>query len=659
MSTFALPTDSTEVGQTAEGITRLCRENLAHAERVLEEIRALQYAADEALTWATTAGRFDDVWLLLAHASWFAQLMAVAHPLADVREAARACEPEVDRFQTSLYLDEVLAQVIKRYAARHEPLSPARARLLAHILRDYRRNGLDLDSNKRARLRELNEEITAISLKFDENLATTTLAIDVTPSQLAGLPPSYVQSHPAGANGTIRITTDYPDYFPFLHYAHDREAARELAWQFENRAAAENVPLLERLLDLRREKAVLLGYATWADYVMEPRMAKTAARVHTFLEGLRDDVRAGSKRELQWLQAANEQRGAPRDAPIATCDRPYLEDQVRQTQFGLDSQALSEYFEVSQVLNGVLQLSSQLYGISYRPVKCPVWHDDVQVFEVTDTASGDVWGRIYLDLYPREGKFKHAAVFGLRPSRRLPDGQRLVPLAAMVCNFPKSTPGTPALLSHSDVVTLFHEFGHLLHDLLTESELASFSGTMVARDFVEVPSQLFEEWAWSRETLDRFARHVRTGAPLPEAMYESMIRARSFGRALATGRQLFLSALDLKYHTTGYAGDSTKVVYDTQAEYSPFEPLAGTHFQASFGHLIGYDAGYYGYQWALAIARDVFTRFEREGLMNPQTAADYRRCILAPGGSDDEEQLVERFLGRPFQPEAYRQYLVG
>jgi thimet oligopeptidase len=256
-------------------------------------------------------------------------------------------------------------------------------------------------------------------------------------------------------------------------------------------------------------------------------------------------------------------------------------------------------------------------------------------------------------------KYKHAAVFGIRETKPMDGGARLMPIAAIVCNFPKPGGSSPALMSHADATTFFHEFGHVLHHLLSESPLASFSGTSVARDFVEAPSQMLEEWAWSRETLDLFARHHETGKPIPDKLFKAMVKSRSFGRAISTQRQLFLAALDQNYHTRPAGFDTTRVLEETQNAYLPFKYVPGTHFQATFGHLIGYDAGYYGYQWALSISRDLFSRFQVEGLLNPQTAADYRAAILAPGGSQDESSLIEHFLGRPPSDEAYRRFLNG
>ncbi|HQB46136.1 MAG TPA: M3 family metallopeptidase, partial [Polyangiaceae bacterium] len=279
---------------------------------------------------------------------------------------------------------------------------------------------------------------------------------------------------------------------------------------------------------------------------------------------------------------------------------------------------------------------------------------DVKAYDVVDHER--TIGRIYLDLYPREGKYKHAAMFEIRPGKDLGNGRYLSPIAALVCNFPK--PGqSPALMTHNEVTTFFHEFGHVLHHILTRQPLASYAGTNTARDFVETPSQMFEEWAFRREILDTFAKHHQTGKPIPDSLFNALIRSRAFGRALHTQRQVSLASLDLAYHSRPTPMETDRVFAEVMAKTQKFAYLPNTHFQATFGHLMGYDAGYYSYQWALVIALDALTRFEKEGYTNAKVAGEWRRTVLEQGAGDDENKLVERFLGRPHSLEAYGRYL--
>ena len=652
------PGGAEDVAKGREGIVRLCDDSLARASSVLDEVRALDKKPDGELTWDSTLGGLDRAKIAIRNAGDFPGLMAVAHPDEAVREAARGCEPKVDKLETGMWLDAGVASVVKRYAAKKEPLTGARARLLAQVLRDFRRNGLELDAKGQARVREINEELTKLGQDYDTNLAASHLFVDATPAQLEGLPKEWLASHKPEADGKIRVTTDYPDYFPVVTYAKDRKLALDLHKQFDNRAADKNITVLDKVLAVRAEKAKLLGYATWADYVLEPRMAKNAKTVAGFLEVLRKHVAKKGDAEIGEFRALHVKLGGNVTDPIPPSDRLYLEDQLRKSKYGLDSKEVSQYFEVRKVKEGLLTITSKMFGIKFTPATdAPTWHSDVEPMNVTDL-DGKLLGRFYFDLYPREGKYKHAAVFSIRDTVKLPNGSRLVPMAAIECNFPKPGGGGPALMSHQDAVTFFHEFGHVLHHVLSEAELSSFSGTSVARDFVESPSQMLEEWAWSKETLDLFAVHHETGKPMPKTLHAAMLRSRGFGRALATQRQLFLAALDQAYHTRQPPLDTTRVLQETNDAYTPFKYVEGTHFQASFGHLIGYDAGYYGYQWALSIAQDLFTRFKKEGLMNTRTAAEYRAAILAMGSSDDEAKLVTKFLGRAPSETAYKAFLL-
>jgi thimet oligopeptidase len=656
--TATTPFDPVSAGASPEGVRRICDDHLARARAILAEIRSRSDAPPSSLTYETTIGRFDDAAAEIADAEQFPYLMSVAHPDKAVRDAAKECEPKVEQVTTGLYLDTAIAQVLKAYASKGEPLEGERARLLHDTLRDFRRNGLELSPEKQARLRELNKELTTLGQSFGQNIAASTGKLHLAPSQLDGLPKEYVAKHPV-VDGKVEITTDYPDFFPFVTYAKDRKAALDLYVLFTNRGGDENVKILERMIDLRSQKAKLLGYATWADYQIEPRMAKSAGTVKAFLENVRTAVKEPARLEFAEFVQEHVALGGKATDPIPPSDRQFLEDRLRNKKYAFDSKELSNYFEVSSVTQGLLDVTASMYGLEYRKVPAEAWHADVTAYEVIE--GGKMLGKFYLDLHPRADKFKHAAMFPIRSAKRLADGTYQLPMAVLECNFPKpSAPGEPpALMEHSDVVTFFHEFGHVLHHILTRSDLATFSGTNTVRDFVEAPSQMFEEWAWNREVLDRFARHRTTGAKIPDALFVGMQRARGFGRALSTERQLFLASLDFEYHSREPGFDSTKVVADVQKANDPFAYVPGTHFQSSFGHLVGYDAGYYGYQWALSLSRDVLTRFKREGLLNTATARAWRDEVLAKGGGADEHDMVKRFLGREPTEQAYVQFLKG
>jgi thimet oligopeptidase len=655
--------DPTTFASSAKGMTDLCDSGIKRAENVAAEVRALRGKPAAELTWQNTLGHLDEMYLALRTSGDFSELMAESHPDKAVRDAAKACEPKIEHFDTNFLLDEGIAEVVKAYAAKKEPLEAVRARLLAFVLRDFRRNGLELPKEGQAELRKENEELTKLTQEFQTNLSSSTLSVSATAKDLEGLPASYIDGHKPDAQGKITITTDYPDYFPVAQYAKNRAFALELYKQFDNRAADKNVALLDKILVLRAKKAKLLGYKTWADYMLEPRMAKDPKTVASFLSDLRSHVAKKSAEELREFRAMKKKLGQDPNGPMLLSDRTYLEDQVRQAKYGLDSKRVSEYLEVESVKQGLLTVTGRLFGVKYRALpNFATWHPDVTAYEV-QRESGEVLGRFYFDLHPREGKYKHAAVFGIRDARTMADGSRLMPIAAIVCNFPKTTAAAPGLMSHQDVTTFFHEFGHVLHHLFSQAEFTRFSGTSVERDFVEAPSQMLEEWAWNKEVLALFAKHHKTGEVLPNDLYSAMARSRSFGRGLTTSRQLFLAALDQSYHTRepGFESkgfDSTAVVKEVQTMYTPFSYVEGTHFQATFGHLMGYDAGYYGYQWALSIAQDMFASFKKAGIFDPKVAQAYRSQVLEQGGTNDANAMLTKFLGRAPDTRAYKAFLL-
>lgn len=647
--------DPVAVGMSVDGAKRLCDEHLKAAQALVERIKTLKGAAPAQLTYDAVLGRFDDVVLEVDSAGEFNQLTAVAHPDVAVREAAKLCEPRADAFLTGLYLDADLAGVIRAYAAKSEPLDGERKKLLVEVLRDFRRNGLDLGPDQQKELRRMSEEIIHIGQDFESNIASSAGHIEVKADALKGLPPEYIAKHPA-KNGKIEIGIDYPDYFPFVTYSTDRKAATELYVKFSNRGGEENVKLLERLLKLRSDKARLLGYASWADYVLEPRMAKDAKTVKAFLGQIREALRAPAKIEFAELMKEHVKQLGKSTDKLPPSERYFLQDRVKKEKYKLDTQELSSYLEIGAVKKGLLDITAKMYGLDYKEVPAKAWHPDVTAYEVS--SGGKLIGKFYLDLYSRPDKFKHMAMFPVVTSKKMSDGRVRLPVASLECNFPK--PGAEAaLLSHEDVVTFFHEFGHVLHHLLTRSELAHFSGTNVVRDFVEAPSQMFEEWPWSREVLDLFAVHHTTGKKIPDDLFNALQRARGFGKALETQRQLVFATLDQEYHTRAPGFDTTAVYEEVTNANDSFAYVKGVHFQSSFGHLIGYDAGYYSYQWALSLSRDVLTRFRKEGLLNPVVAKSWRDEVLSKGGGEDEQAMVTKFLGRAPNTDAYLAYIKG
>ena len=642
----------------------LCQRAVATADASLATLRAW----DSSKNMSAEAGLqlWDAAELAISTAAGPAELLSQAHADPAVRAAAKDCAPTLDAWQTKLWADarlfDVASQLLLMSIAMDRSAGPKQmeaTRYLSEVVRDFKRGGSTLRTADKAALAKLNERITGLELAFQENLSKSRLTLDVMPSALEGLPKDYVASHVAGPSGKVALSTDYPDANPFFQYAKDRTTARELYTQFDNRAADKNVGLLEELLGLRQQKAKLLGYATWADYVLEPRMAGNVSTVKTFLNEVAAavaprvaDEMADYKKEAKTLGLASA------DKPFVS-DRSYLEDRVKQKKFAFDSTQLREYFPVHAVRDGLLAFSSKVFGLRYEPLapsEAPVWASGVIPMRVVDAKTNEVLGQFYFDLNPRDGKYKHAAVFGLRTTKALPEG-RLMPMAAIVCNFAPDTATSQGLMRHDEVTTFFHEFGHVLHHILSRAGYAHFGGTQVARDFVEAPSQMLEEWAWDEQVLASFAKHVTTGNVLPHDLYKKLVAARAVGRGVTVQRQLFLATLDHVYHTEAVT-DSTATLNRVFAERMPFTQVQGSHFQATFGHLMGYDAGYYGYQWALSIAQDMHTRFERKNAMDLKVWSEYRTRVLERGGSDAPEKLVQDFLGRAPSSKAYKAFLL-
>jgi len=650
--------DPVELAMSAEALTGLCDFHLGRARRILAEIRALKGKPAAELTWDNVLGRVDRIGFEISIAAGFPELMSVGHPDEKVRESGKVCRPKATELDTDMTLDADFAAVVRAYAAKKDVLTPTRQRLLDDTLRDLRRNGLELAPAGQKRLRELNDELAKETQAFETNLSDATLSIEVKPEQLKGLPDSFIKDHAPLANGLVKLTTDYPDYFPVIEFAEDRSVAKALNKLFDSRAAEKNLPLLSKILALRTEKAKLLGYPSWAAYAIEPRMAKTPDAVRDFLKKAAEKVQAPAQREIGEFRAEYEALGGAKGARLPSYDRIYLETRLRKKKYAFDTKELSKYFEVISVTTGMLGIFEKMYGIKFEENKtAKKWHEEVRVLDVKE-ADGKYIGRIYVDLHPRAGKFKHAAMFEIRPGMLGPKGY-VTPISALVCNFPKSTASAPGLMSHTEVTTLFHEFGHALHHVLTKQELVTYSGTNTATDFVEAPSQMLEEWTFQREILDLFAKHNETGKKIPDDLFKSMQRARSFGRALATERQISLATLDFEYHARTDKFDTDAVMADVMKRTQSFDYQAGTHFQATFGHLMGYDAGYYGYQWAQSLARDVLTRFAKEGFLNPKTAAAWRKAVLEQGAGPDERALVRDFLGRDPNLDAYGKFLSG
>jgi thimet oligopeptidase len=568
-----------------------------------------------------------------------------------MRDAADQCEQEVDALATELSLDRGVYDTL---AAIDLDGADAATHYYVHkTLRDLRRAGVDKDDATRARVRQLREELLKIGQEFGKNIKDDVRTLAIDPAELDGLPDDFKQQHKPGPDGKVTISTDNTDYIPFVTYAKSGKA-REALWRlYRLRGHPKNLEVLSRMLEKRHELATLLGYANWAEYATEDKMIGSGKAAADFIA--RISTASSSRSERDYAQLLKRKRKDEASAAsVPPWDSAYYQERVMAEEYGFDSQAMRGYFEYERVKKGVLDITARMFGIAYRKVAdAPVWHAEVDAYDVVE---GDKpLGRIYLDMHPREGKYKHYAQFTLAngvAGRALPEG-------VLMCNFPRPSGSEPALMEHGSVRTFFHEFGHLLHHVLGgHTRWVGQSGVATEWDFVEAPSQMLEEWIWDLETLQTFARHWQTGEPLPAELLAAARAADEYGKGLWVRQQMFYAATSLEFHARNPRGlDTTKLMAELQDRYTPFKYVEGTYFHESFGHLDGYSAIYYTYMWSLVIAKDLFSVFKREGLLNPAPAKRYRRAILEAGGSKPAAELVRDFLGRPYDFSAYQQWL--
>jgi len=576
--------------------------------------------------------------------------MAYVSDNAELRQASQDLMLRISQYSVDLYTREDIFNALNEYAAKGEKLGPVEARLLDKTLLDFKRNGLGLEPRPRARVKKLMKELIGLKLEFAKNLREVKDALEVTEAELKGLSEDFKARLKRSASGNYLVTMDAPDYLPFMDTAESGDARRRLEHMFNNRCVPANVELLEKAIALRRKIAKLLGYPTFADYILSDRMAANAANVTAFLERTWNKLKVKGRKELR---ARLKLKGGE-DKTLRAWEWRYYNNQLKKSAYAIDHEKIKEYFPLETVIKGMLETFGEVFGARFAPAALPVWHKDVRAYEVRN-ADGSVAAYFYFDLFPRDGKYKHQACFGLRHGRELEDGSYELPAAAIVGNFPPPSGGNPPLLKFNDVVTFFHEFGHVTHNIFTRAKYGKFSGTSVSRDFVEVPSKMLENWAYDPAVLKRISGHYKNPAEkLPEATIKKLIEARNMDSGLVYLRQLLLSLLDMRYHTARGKVYTTRL-YEKMMKKISLVPLSpDNHPQASFGHLMGgYEAGYYSYLWSETIAADLYGAFQAAGGMDPAVGAKYRELILAPGRSYDEAGQVEKFLGRPSGEDAF------
>ena len=583
---------------------------------------------------------------------------------AELRDVYNRVRPEVSAFYARIPLRPALWQRLKAFGASAEAaaLSGARARFLKKTLEQFRREGADLNPTDKARLEAISRELADLTSRYGQNVVASTAAFELTiedEARLAGLPAGAKEraAEDAKARGQsgYRFSLQGPSMIPLLTYAEDAELRKTVSMASECRATTgewANPPLILRIIELRREQAKLLGFDSFADLVLADRMAKTGAAARRFVDDLSVRCRAAFEREKRELLAFRRRIEGP-DAPeLERWDLGYYSEKQRQALYDFDSEELRPYFPLDRVVEGLFETARRLYGVDVRPNESLArWHPDVRCYDIVDE-HGTLLASFYADFFPRESKRDGAWMNALISGTTKP-GAQSVHLGLICCNVTPPVGGRPALLSHSEVETMFHEFGHLLHHCLSRVEVRHLVGTNVAWDFVELPSQIMENWCWEKEALSTFARHYETGEPIPDALFEKMQRARTYREATATTRQLGFATVDLALHVDYEPARDGDLLAYARRVAQPFAPaLLGDNYAmiASFNHLfsssVGYAAGYYSYKWAEVLDADAFTRFKREGVYSRAVGEAFRRSVLERGDSADPMDLYKDFMGR-------------
>ncbi len=578
------------------------------------------------------------------------QLMTAVHPDEDLRNAADSAIITLSKLNNDLQMNRDLYLALRAYSDTEEAqrLTEWKKKYLADLLRSYQRNGMALEKSKRDKVQGIKDRLSDWSLAFDNNLADYRDTVIYSESEMKGLP-EYYKSVRQVAPGKYAVDLSYPSYQPFMELAESNAARRQLYLRYNNRAVNDNLKLLRVILRERKQLANILGFDSFAALVVDNKMAQTPSAVWEFEDNLVAALQPKADQEYQELLELKSRQERKPTTEIFAWEKNYYFDQLAKTKYHLDNEIVREYLPTEIVINGIIEIISELFDVSVTEVQKPrLWYTDVKLFEVSDSKDKQWIGSFYLDLYPRDGKFSHAACFDVAEGKLFSDGYQK-PVFAIVCNFQKPENGMPSLLSHDQVVTLFHEFGHGLHNLFTESVLMSQAGTRVEQDFVETPSQVLESWAWDKSVLKRIARHYKTGESISDELVDKLITARNMTAANNILQQSFYGQLDFYLHEK-YNPFSTiktgEIVQELQNSITKFPYVPGTAMEASFGHLIDYAAGYYGYLWSEVYAKDIFSVFKTNGVMDKQTAKLFRKNILACGGTRTAEEMIVNFLGR-------------
>ena len=647
-SVVTIPVFETTTNEVAATVAK----TIADGNAALDGIGRLTAAQ---INFTNTFIALDDVDFLIGTAANRLSLIEQTSPGADVRDAATGAIKRLSEWQVAIdYRDDVY-RALKTFADTQPKLAGEDKKLFDDTLRDYRRAGLELPKDRRDAVENLRKELSALETDFENNVTKAHAELKFTRAELAGVPEDFLaQQGIRTGDDEYTLKASITFHYIMVEDNAKLEATRRRMMTAQcNLAREANIPLLKKILVRRDELAHRLGYASYADYATEPRMVKNAATAITFLENLKTGLQPKYDAELKVMRGMKIAETGDTNAVINSWDWRYFANELKKTKYNVDAEQLRVYFPYQNVLEGMFRIYQRIFGLKFEHVEAPYkWVGDLQLYTVSDARTGEPLGLFYLDMFPRDGKYNHFAQFGIIEGKQLPDGKYQRPVCCLVCNFPPPQPDKPSLLSHDEVVTVFHEFGHAMHTILTRAKYARFSGTSVPQDFVEAPSQMLENWPWDKKVLDSFAADYRDPSKkIPQEILSQLKASRLATEATRYRRQLSFALMDLALHTQIHAANADDVVPLSNKALSDvsFPVPPDTAFVAYFGHIIGYGAGYYGYAWADAIAADMATVFENspDGFFDKTTGMRMRNEIYAVGDSRDINVSIGKFLGRP------------
>ena len=617
-------------------LTSSCNDALRRSRAAVADMERLPLAK---VSVETVLDRWDKDAIAVEDVIGPVAILNNVHPDKAVRDAADACILEYSSFTTEVFQNEKLYARVRAV----KPRSDVEKQLQKDLIENFEDSGVTLVPAKRKRFKEISDELTALSQEFERNVRDNSTKLTFTAEEARGLPEEYLARVKA-ADGSIQIGFDSPDYVPFMTNAENEAARKRYYVAYQTRGGKRNLEILDKMVALRKELASLYGLPSYAHYVTKRRMVENPETVNKFLEEVSRAVTEAETRDLEELRRLKaETTGQPLEQTrINRWDVSFYSEKLRERKFQIDQEALRKYFPARQSVEWLLDVASKLYGVKFEKAWVPTWHSDVEYYDVTDTASGKRLSGFYLDLYPREGKYKHAAAWPVR-GVSLKAGR--TPISVLVCNLDRKG------LTRDELETLFHEFGHGLHGVLSQTQYNLHSGTSVEGDFVEAPSAIFEEWTRRYESLKTLSARCGDCPPIDKALVDRLNASRRFGQGMAYARQHLYSAYDMSL--SGEKPGKVLEVWKQMEGATPLGYVEGTEFPGSFAHIAGgYAAGYYGYMWAEVIALDMVSMYG-DDLMNPEVGRRFREAILARGGEEPAKQLVQKFLGRPVRSDAF------